>query len=111
MVRPVAGLPSIKNGPVWVACNMNWLATKPPPASPRLITSSRRSGKALNNGLKKSGRAFPFRGWSRSHTSLRERIKVERSLVLNVIAKAPLAAHKYASLEEHGVSTSKPVLG
>src|SRR6516164_2467427 len=107
MVRPVAGLPSIKNGPVWVACNMNWLATKPPPASPRLITSSRRSGKALNNDLKKSARAFPFR----SHTSLRERIKVERSLVLNVIAKAPLAAHKYASLEEHGVSTSKPVLG
>ena len=43
--------------------------------------------------------------------SLRDRIKVQQSLGLNVIAKAPLAAHKYASLEEHGVSTSRPVLG
>jgi hypothetical protein len=41
---------------------------------------------------------------------LRDRIKVEPSFVLNVIAEAPLAAHKYATLEDHGVSTSKPVL-
>src|SRR6516165_7899068 len=50
-----------------------------------------------------------IRGWERLRTSLRGRIKVERSFVLNVIAEAPLAAHKYASLEDHGVSTSRPV--
>jgi hypothetical protein len=42
---------------------------------------------------------------------LPEKIKVERSFVLNVIAEAPLAAYKYPTLEDNGVSTSKPVLG
>ena len=51
-----------------------------------------------------------IRGSERSRTSLRQRIKVEQSFFLNVIAEAPLAAHKYASFEDHGVSTNKPVL-
>ena len=31
-------------GPVWVPLNINWVATKPPPISPLLITSNRKSG-------------------------------------------------------------------
>ena len=43
--------------------------------------------------------------------SLRDRLKVQQSFVLNVIAETPLTADKYASLEDRRVSTSKPVLG
>jgi hypothetical protein len=53
------------NGPVWVPCITDWVATKPPPVSPLLITSNRKSGKAVNTDLRKSASAFPFRGWSK----------------------------------------------
>ena len=53
------------NGPVCEPCNTNWVATKAPPMSPRLITSNRKSGKALSTDLIKSVRACPFSGWSK----------------------------------------------
>ena|SRR6516164_11087960 len=52
-----------------------------------------------------SGGGNRTKGRKRSRSSLRDKIKVERSFVLNVIAEARLA-----SLEDRGLSTSKPVL-
>ena len=60
MVRPVAGLPSIKNGPVWVACNMNWLATKPTSGVPATNHLEPQVRKSLKQRFEKIGKGFPL---------------------------------------------------
>jgi len=66
----------------------------------------RNLNRATPNDHGAGGRRKSHEGGKRSRSSLRDKIKVEWSFVLNVIAEAPLA-----SLEDRGVSTSKPVLG